>query len=92
MICGFYYKTALILDIASMQMIKTIRINSDVGGLKKGRNVSIMFEHLRYPIIPAHILPETDKNFMLELNESRFIYLRNIDTGSKKILIEGSTS
>ena len=35
------------------------------------------------PRISAHIIPRTDYKFMLELNDSQFVYLCNIETGER---------
>ena len=42
------------------------------------------------PRISAHIIPRTDYKFTLELDDSQFVYLRNIETGERQILIQGS--
>ena len=62
MICGALYKTALILNIETLQMIKSIFINTDV---------SIdNFDQLSYPLLSTHMIPDTDNCFMLEFDES----------------------
>ena len=62
MICGALYKTALILNIETLQMIKSIFINTDV---------SIdNFDQLSYPLLSAYVVPDTDNCFMLEFDES----------------------
>ena len=42
------------------------------------------------PLLTEHMVPQTDNNFMIETYDSQFIYLKNIMTGRKKILIQGS--
>ena len=42
------------------------------------------------PLLTEHMVPQTDSNFMIETYDSQFIYLRDIMTGRKKILIQGS--
>ena len=42
------------------------------------------------PLVKEHMVPFTDSMFMIETYDSQFIYLKNIMTGRKKILIQGS--
>ena len=42
------------------------------------------------PLLKEHMVPQTNYMFMIETNDSQFIYLKNIMTGRKKILIQGS--
>ena len=42
------------------------------------------------PLVKEHMVPFTDSMFMIETYDSQFIYLKNIITGRKKILIQGS--
>jgi hypothetical protein len=71
MICGWKYKTALILSIPSMQKTKSFSINT-------GPNANKYM-----PLVSAHLVPDTDNRFMLEFNESKFIFLRTIETGAR---------
>ena len=73
MICGYGYKTALILSIATMQKIKSISINTEVA--------SDNYDQLRRPLVQPHLIPETDNRFELECDEQKFIYLRSVKTG-----------
>ena len=47
---------------------------------------------IRSHLISQHIVPDTDGSFVIESFDSQFIYLRNIMTGSKNLLIQGSAS
>merc|ERR1739844_569821 len=78
MICGWHYKTALILSIPSMQKTRSFSINT-------GPNANI-----RMPLVSAHLVPDTDNRFILECHESKFIFLRTIETGARQVLIHGS--
>ena len=42
------------------------------------------------PLVKEHMVPQTNCMFMIETYDSQFIYLKNIMTGRKKILIQGS--
>ena len=42
------------------------------------------------PLVKEHMVPQTNSMFMIETYDSQFIYLKNIITGRKKILIQGS--
>ena len=42
------------------------------------------------PLVKEHMVPQTNCMFMIETYDSQFIYLKNIITGRKKILIQGS--
>ena len=42
------------------------------------------------PLVKEHMVPQTKCMFMIETYDSQFIYLKNIMTGRKKILIQGS--
>ena len=74
--------TALILDIATMKKIKQISINSEVQ--------SENFSQLYHPLISPHMIPETQNTFMLELHEAQYVYVRNVSTGARQELIQGS--
>ena len=42
------------------------------------------------PLVKEHMVPQTNCMFMIETYDSQFIYLKNIMTGRKKVLIQGS--
>ena len=63
---------------------KAIVVAVDTMDQLKAVNIKIV------PDISAHIIPRTDYKFTLELDDSQFVYLRNIETGERQILIQGS--
>ena len=62
-----------------MQVIKRFSINSEVALNDDGS--------LGYPLVLAHVVPETDNKFMLEFDGDHFIHLRTIETGTRQKLI-----
>ena len=96
-ICGEKSKSALILSIPSMHKIKSLSINTKVtfDGFQMRVNIDTgvlekFNPQLCYPLVHAHIVPDTDNRFMLEFDESKFIFLRTIETGARQVLIHGS--
>ena len=42
------------------------------------------------PYVSTHMIPGTDFKFMLEFDDSQFVYLFNTETDQRQILIQGS--
>ena len=82
-IYGIFYDTALILSVASMQKIKTI-------STKMSKIFYETYTHIINPVLSHHMVPGTDFGFMLECQESKFIFLRNIKTAERQVFIQGS--
>ena len=82
-IYGRFYDSALILSVASMQKIKTI-------STKMSKIHYITYGHTINPVLSLHMVPGTDFGFMLECQESKFIFLRNIKTAQRQVFIQGS--
>ena len=66
-----------------MQKLKVIAINTNPSNHRGIGDTNT-------PFISQHIVPNTDNNFLLEFHESQYIYLRNIQTGARQVLIKGS--
>ena len=69
---------AYVVDVDSMEIKKTISINTQVAA---DGDQTLLY---------THIVPNTGNRFVLEFNGSQFIYLRSIETGARQILIQGS--
>ena len=65
----------MIFDEKTMDLLKTININTSVTGQWNSQD--------RIPLLFAHIIPETDSRFLLEFYDSKLIYLRKIETGER---------
>ena len=80
MLCYSY--EAMEFDIDTLGWFKTININSVVD-----RENS---KQLCIPLLYEHIIPGTDNRFMLEFYDTQFVTLRDVKTGSRQIIIQGS--
>ena len=56
-----------------MDHLKTVNINTDLN--------SMFNPQLSVPLLSVHMIPGTNYKFMLEFDDSQFVYLRNVETG-----------
>ena len=73
MVCGLH--KAIVVDVDTMDKLKAFNINT----ADNARS--------HVPLISAHMIPGTDYKFMLEFVDSQFVYLVNVETKEKQILI-----